>query len=218
MPLASFLILLAASTSVQESSVGFSDFKPMPLSSWKSAGDWSEHDGFMETPTGNDWKLNLASKEDFGDVQLHVEFRVPKNGNSGVYLMGRYEIQILDSFGVPNKDLLSSMCGSVYERWKDNKGYEGHPPLVNAAKPAGDWQSFDIEFRAPRFSDGKKVQNAAFLGVKLNGVVVQRRVEVTGPTRAAMFEDEKPTGPIVLQGDHGPIAFRNIRVKKLSLK
>lgn len=190
----------------------------MPLSAWKYEGDWRETGGFMETPTGNNWKLNLVSKEEFGDAQVHVEFRVPKNGNSGVYLMGRYEIQILDSFGVANKDLLSSMCGSVYERWKDNKGYEGKPPMVNAARPAGEWQSFDIIFRAPRFKNGKKVENAAFLEVRLNGVVVQHRVEVTGPTRASMAEDEKAMGPIMLQGDHGPIAFRNIRVKKLNLK
>ncbi|MBC8065594.1 MAG: ThuA domain-containing protein [Chlorobia bacterium] len=190
----------------------------MPLSRWKHEGDWREVGGAMETPTGNNGRLNLVSREELGDCQLHVEFRVPKNGNSGVYLMGRYEIQILDSYGVANKDLLSSMCGSVYERWKDGKGYEGKPPMVNAARPPGEWQSFDIVFRAPRFVNGKKVQNAAFLEVRLNGVVVQHRVEITGPTRASMAEDEKPLAPIMLQGDHGPIAFRNIRVKKLALK
>lgn len=190
----------------------------LPLSAWKAAGDWREVGGEMETVTGNNGRLNLFSKREFADCKLHLEFRVPKNGNSGVYLLGRYEIQILDSFGVANKDLLSSMCGSVYERWKDNKGYEGHPPIVNAARPAGEWQSFDIVFRAPRFKDGRKVENAAFLEVRLNGVVVQHRVEVTGPTRASNFEDEKASGPLMLQGDHGPIAFRNIWIKPLELK
>ncbi len=160
----------------------------------------------------------LVSKRSFADAQVHVEFLVPKNGNSGVYLQGRYEIQILDSHGVPDKDLQSSMCGSVYERWKDDKGYEGVPPKVNAARPAGQWQSFDILFRAPRFRAGKKVENARFLEVRLNGVLVQKGVQVTGPTRAAMFEDEKPLGPIFLQGDHGPIAYRNLSVKPLKLR
>ncbi len=191
--------------------------KPLPLSAWKFEGDWREANGYMETPTGNNWKLHLISKEEFQDVRLHAEFRVPKNGNSGVYLMGRYEIQILDSYGVENKDLQSSMCGSVYERWKDDKGYEGRPPLVNAARQAGEWQTLDIVFRAPRFKQGRKIQNAAFLEVRLNGVLVQHRVEVTGPTRASLFQDEKPRGPIMLQGDHGPIAFRNIRVTPLNL-
>ncbi len=192
--------------------------RKLNLSAWKSAGDWAEANGVMETKTGNDWKLNLLSKEEFGDAWVHVEFKVPKGGNSGVYLMGRYEIQILDSYGVANKDLKSSMCGSVYERWKDEKGYEGRPPMVNAARPAGEWQSFDILFQAPRFNGKKKVQNAAFLEVRLNGVVVQHRVVVTGPTRASMFEDEKPLGPLMLQGDHGPIAFRNLRILPLGRK
>jgi len=109
------------------------------------------------------------------------------------------------------------MCGSIYERWKDEKGYEGYKPMINAARPAGEWQSFDIVFRAPRFKNGKKVEDAAFIEVRLNGVVVQHRVKVTGPTRAAIFEDEKPTGPLLLQGDHGPIQFRNIRIRKLKL-
>ncbi len=193
------------------------DAVALPLSAWKAQGDWAEKNGVFATPTGRDWKLNLPTKEEFGDCQLHVEFNVPKGGNSGVYLMGRYEVQILDSHGVANADLQSSMCGSIYERWKDEKGYEGHKPMINAARPGGEWQSFDIVFRAPRFKNGKKVEDAAFLEVRLNGVVVQHRVKVTGPTRAAIFEDEKPTGPLLLQGDHGPIQFRNIRIRKLKL-
>lgn len=172
----------------------------------------------METPTGNEWKLNLLSKDSFADVELNVEFRVPKGGNSGVYLMGRYEIQILDSHGVPDKDLESSMCGSIYERWENDRGFEGRPPLTNAAKPAGEWQRFQIKFRAPRFRDGRKVEDALFVEVKLNGILVQKMQKVTGPTRASWFNDEQPQGPIMLQGDHGPIAYRNIWVKKVNLE
>jgi hypothetical protein len=85
---------------------------------------------------------------------------------------------------------------------------------VNATKPPGEWQSFDITFRAPRFdADGKKVSNAKFVKVVHNGKVIHENVDLTGPTRAAHWDDEKPAGPIMLQGDHGPVAYRNLRVK-----
>lgn len=188
---------------------------PLPLAAWNAQGDWRETDGVMETPTGRDWKLNLLTKEEFGSCVLRLEYRVPPGGNSGVYLMGRYEIQILDSFGVANKDLKAFMAGSIYERWKDEKGYEGRPPLVNASKRPGEWNTLEILFQAPQFLGDKKVQNARFLEVRLNGVLVQKNEEVTGPTRASWFEDEKRTGPLMLQGDHGPIAYRNVRIVRL---
>jgi 3-keto-disaccharide hydrolase len=162
---------------------------------------------------------NLFSATDFGDVELHVEFAVSKGSNSGVYLMSRYEIQILDSWGT--KDVHYSDCGGIYQRWdpkrgKGSEGYEGHPPKANASKAPGEWQTFDIVFRAPRFdADGKKTANAKFVKVTHNGTVVHENVEVTGTTRAGAWEDEKPTGPIMLQGDHGPVAFRNIRLRPL---
>jgi hypothetical protein len=169
---------------------------------------------------GKDGKTaNLFSKDEFADVEAHVEFMVSKGSNSGVYFMGRYEVQVLDSFGV--KDPHYSDCGGIYQRWdpsrgKGKEGYEGHPPKVNASKPAGEWQSFDVTFRAPRFdADGKKTKNETFLKVVHNGQVVHENVEVTGTTRAGAWEDEKPKGPLMLQGDHGPVAYRNIRVRAL---
>ena len=108
----------------------------------------------------------------------------------------------------------------IYPRWTPARNeFEGHSPRVNASKPPGEWQAFDVVFRAPRFdADGKKTENAKFVKVAHNGQVVHENVEVTGPTRAAAFDDEKPAGPLLLQGDHGPVAYRNIRIKKVELK
>ena len=157
---------------------------------------------------------NILSKMEHGDVEAHVEFMVPKGSNSGVYFMGRYEIQVFDSFGV--KEAKYSDCGGIYERWKNNKGYEGHAPRVNASRKPGEWQTFDVVFRAPRFdAAGKKTANAVFVKVVHNGTVIHENVEVTGPTRAATYEDEKPLGPLMLQGDHGPVAYANIRLRPI---
>jgi hypothetical protein len=163
-------------------------------------------------PTGR--TRNLLSKYQHGDVEAHIEFGVPKGSNSGVYLQGRYEIQILDSWGV--KSPKYGDCGGIYQRWEDGRGFEGHPPRVNASRPPGQWQTFDCIFQAPRFdASGKKIANAKFVKVVHNGVVVHENVEVTGPTRAAAFTDEKPTGPLMLQGDHGPVAYRNVWLRPL---
>jgi len=150
---------------------------------------------------------HLVSKVEHGDCFAQVEFMVPKGSNSGVYFQGRYEIQVLDSWGV--KDPKYGDCGGVYQRWKDNKGYEGRPPRVNASLAPGQWQRFDVWFRAPRFDEsGNKTADACFVKVIHNGQVVHENQPVTGPTRAAMFNDEKPTGPIMFQGDHGAVAYR----------
>jgi hypothetical protein len=162
-------------------------------------------------PTGK--TFNLLTKLEHGDVEAHIEFLVPEGSNSGVYFQGRYEIQILDSWNVAQPQ--HSDCGGIYQRWADKKGYEGHPPRVNASLPPGQWQSFDVIFRAPRFdAQGKKTANAKFVRVIHNGKLVHENVEVTGPTRAAAYNDEQPTGPLMLQGDHGPVAYRNIWVKQ----
>ncbi len=160
--------------------------------------------------------VNLLSQAQHGDVEAHVEFLVSEDSNSGVYFQGRYEIQILDSWGVENPE--SSDCGGIYQRWKNGRKYEGHPPRENASKPAGQWQSFDVIFRGPRFdAEGNKTENARFIKVLHNGKLVHEDVEVTGPTRSATFADEQPTGPLMLQGDHGPVAYRNIRIKMIAL-
>ena len=159
---------------------------------------------------------DLVSEIEFGDVEVHVEFMVPEGSNSGVYLQGRYEIQILDSHGKghPRHD----DCGGIYQRWDDNRdprGYEGHPPRENAARPPFQWQSYDIVFRGPRFdADGNKIGNARFEKVMHNGIVVHEDVELTGPTRGG-FTGEVAEGPLRLQGDHGPIAYRNVRVRRI---
>lgn len=160
--------------------------------------------------------VDLHSIEEFGDVEAHIEFMVPRGSNSGVYFQGRYEIQVFDSWGV--EEPKHSDCGGIYQRWieAEQKGFEGHPPLLNASLPPGQWQSFEVVFRAPRFDEnGIKVANARFEKVVLNGTIVHENVEVTGPTRAATFENEKNVGPLMVQGDHGPVAYRNIRVKML---
>jgi len=160
--------------------------------------------------------VNIVSKEEFRDVRAHIEFMLPKGSNSGVYFMGRYELQIYDSYGVAKDKYPGIECGGIYERWDESrspKGFEGHSPRVNVSRSGGQWQSFDVVFRAPRFdARGKKLSNARFEKVLHNGVVIHEDLEVLGPTRAGMTGDERPRGPILLQGDHGPIAFRNIRI------
>ncbi len=202
------------------------------LSTWQgNTGDWQivgevksdPNDGrklvgspgkgaLLNGPTGR--TRNLFSKAQHGDVEAHIEFMVPLGSNSGVYFQGRYEIQILDSWGVT--ELKHGDCGGIYQRWANGRGFEGHPPKVNASRPPGEWQTFDVVFRGPRFdASGKKTANARFVRVVHNGKVVHENVEVTGPTRAAGFSDEKPTGPLMLQGDHGPVAYRNIRLRAI---
>jgi hypothetical protein len=164
----------------------------------------------------NGKSVDLVSEQEFGDIEAHVEFCIPKHSNSGVYLMGRYEIQVYDSYGVEKDKYPGIECGGIYPRWINQTAVDGHSPRINASKPPGEWQSFDITFRAPRFdSKGHKIGNAKVVKVVHNGKVIHENVELNGPTRGAMAEDEKSTGPIRLQGDHGPVAYRNLRVKRL---
>lgn len=162
-------------------------------------------------PTGR--TKHLLSKQQFGDARAHLEFMVAKDSNSGVYLMGRYEVQVFDSWQKESA-YPGIECGGIYRRWDNSrtpKGFEGRSPRVNASKPPGQWQTFDIVFRAPRFDEnGRKIANARFEKVVHNGVVVHADVELTGPTRAGAYNDEKPLGPLMLQGDHGPVAYRNV--------
>jgi sugar phosphate isomerase/epimerase len=167
-------------------------------------------------PTGR--TSHLLSKEEFGDVKAHIEFMVPKDSNSGVYFMGRYEIQVFDSWN-KTSPYAGIECGGIYQRWDNSrepgkKGFEGHSPRVNKHRQPGQWQMFDVVFRAPRFDkSGRKATNARFETVAHNGVFVHEDIELTGPTRASAYHDEKPTGPLMIQGDHGPVAYRNIRIE-----
>jgi len=195
-----------------------------PSPGWNDAGAVAATDGSLAARPGEGVLTNaatgrsgdLVSQSHFGDCELHLEFMVPEGGNSGVYLQGRYEIQILDSHGSPLPG--PGDCGGVYERWDDSrspKGFEGTPPRVNAATPAGAWQSYDIVFRAPRFdARGEKIANARLERVIHNGVLIHEAVDLSGPTRGG-GAIESASGPLRLQGDHGPIAYRNLRVRRI---
>lgn len=167
-------------------------------------------------------KVNIVSTAEHGDAQIHIEFNVPKDSNSGIYVQGRYEVQVFDSYG--KQTIAEHDCGALYQRWdrkrgKGNEGYEGHTPKVNASKPAGDWQTFDITFRAPRFdAEGKKTENAKFIKVLHNGQLIHENIEMTGPTRGAKIPGEAATGPILIQGDHGSVAYRNLTITPLVSK
>lgn len=194
-----------------------------PTGAWVAAGSvfkkadqdnrlgWKPGTGaWVNGPTGR--TSHFFSRIEHGDVEAHIEFMVPKGSNSGVYFQGRYEIQVFDSWGVEKPK--HSDCGGIYQRWKSGKGYEGRPPRVNASKAPGEWQTFDVIFRAPRFdADGKKIADAVFVKVVHNGVVIHENQVLSGPTRASAWGDEKPLGPLMLQGDHGPVAYRNIQLR-----
>ncbi|HRP34006.1 MAG TPA: DUF1080 domain-containing protein [Agriterribacter sp.] len=162
-------------------------------------------------------KSHLITKDSYGDLEIQLDFMMAKGSNSGIYLQGRYELQLMDSW--TKTDPAFSDCGGIYQRWNNDKntGFEGYPPLVNVARAPGLWQHLDIKFRAPRFNDkGIKTEDARFETVYLNGVLVQQQVALTGPTRSPLFEDERATGPLMIQGDHGNIAIRNIRYRPSS--
>lgn len=159
--------------------------------------------------------VNLVTNGKWGDLELYLEFLLAKGSNSGVYLHGLYEVQIFDSANSAGP-MKTSDGGAIYQRWIDNKGVGGSPPSRNASRPPGEWQSYRILFRAPRFDPaGKKTENARFLKVLHNAVSVQTNIEADGPTRSAMDIPEAAVNPIMLQGDHGPVAFRNIYVRSL---
>jgi hypothetical protein len=157
--------------------------------------------------------VNLSSQAGFGDCIVEAEFMVGKSSpdnetdsNSGIKLMNIYEIQIFDSYGKTN--LSKTDCGAVYSQTK---------PLVNACKKPGEWQKLVIDFRAPRFDEaGNKTANAKFVKVTLNGRVVQSNVEIAHGTNVSRNAKEHPAGPIYLQGDHGAVAFRYVKVTPLN--
>lgn len=149
--------------------------------------------------------VDLYTESKFGDARIELEFMVPKGSNSGVYVLGEYEVQILDSYG--KQKIGTGDVGALYG---------AAPPRVNASKPPGEWQKFVIEFRAPKFdASGRKIANARFVKVELNGQLLHENVEMKGPTPSGVTGKEAPEGPLMFQGDHGPVAYRNIRITPL---
>jgi hypothetical protein len=164
---------------------------------------------------------NLYTKQKFADVEIHLEFNLPKGSNSGVKFHGHYEIQLYDSFG--KKELSGEDCGGIYPRAELRPRYthidKGIPPRVNACKPAGQWQTLDVVFQAPRFdASGKKISNARIAKATLNGQVIHENQELLTPTGDRWKSAEMFEGPLMLQADHGPVAFRNVRVKTTPAK
>ena len=157
---------------------------------------------------------NIVTTSRYGDVELYLEFLLAARSNSGVYVQGLYEIQIFDSYGVAK--LKFGDCGGIYTRSVEGKLVGGRPPLENASRPPGQWQSVHLWFQAPRIdAQGRKIASARFLRVLHNGVLVQENQEVYGPTHSAMPIPEAAENPLMLQGDHGPVAYRNIYVRPL---
>jgi len=147
--------------------------------------------------------LDIFSKKEFGDCRIELELMVPKDSNSGIYVMGRYEIQVLDSWGRPGTT--PGDIGAIYGA--------ASPPANFCRKP-GEWQRCVVEFRAPRFDpSGKKVADARFLSIVLNGHTIHRDLPmVKGATPGGVSGDEARVGPLMFQGNHGPVAYRNIKV------
>lgn len=171
--------------------------------------------------TAKDLKVPyLMTKAEYGDLHVEMEFLIPKGSNAGVYLMGRYEVQIFDSFGLT--ELHYDDLGGIYQSWdpslpQKQEGFAGTPPKVNATKAPGEWQTLDITFRAPRLdAAGKKIADPVFEKVLVNGILVQENVSVPGPTRSSPLSTDAATGPLTIQGDHGPIAIRKLRVTSLA--
>ena len=161
------------------------------------------------TPAARDY---LLSRFEHGDADLELQSMMARGSNSGIYLQGRYEIQLLDSWGETQPRY--SDCGGVYQRRRaDGTQFEGAAPRMNACKAPGLWQDLRIVFQAPRFGgDGRKRQNAKLLSVEINGVLVHENLELSGPTGGAIGDDEVASAPLMIQGDHGPVAFRNFRL------
>ena len=183
------------------------------LAAWQSPDGkpvaWLTSGGVVQTGKGN-----IQTKESFGDVQLHVEFATPSEvmgdsqgrGNSGVFLAGVFEIQVLDSYNNP-----------TYPDGQAAAMYGQFPPLVNASRPPGEWQAYDITFTAPRFS-GSKLEAPAVVTVLHNGVIVQNARAFWGPTahqRIDPYLPESAKGPIRLQDHQNPVRYRNIWLRRL---
>jgi hypothetical protein len=189
-------------------------FDGKDLSHWQSDSQpakWKLGDGYFEVVRGAG---NLTTKEKFGDVQLHIEWSAPNpptsssqgRGNSGVFLMGRYEVQVLDPWNNPT--YADGQAGAIYGQW---------PPLANPGRKPGEWNAYDIVFEAPRLV-GDKLMTPAILTVFFNGVLVQNHKEVMGPTvhrELAHYVAQPAEDSLMLQNHGNPVRYRNIWVRRL---
>lgn len=180
-------------------------------SHWKNAESWKVEDGNLVAGKGQ-----IVSNEEFGDCQVHIEWSAPTppkgsgqgRGNSGVFMMGRYEIQVLDSYD--NETYHDGQAGAIYKQT---------PPMVNAMRPPGEWNTYDIFWTAPKFQDDGALQSPAYVTVVHNGVLILNHFELLGDTpynRPPKYQAHAATGPIAIQ-DHGnPVRFRNIWVREIT--
>ncbi|MEX2233057.1 MAG: DUF1080 domain-containing protein [Cyclobacteriaceae bacterium] len=170
----------------------------------------------VNLPDKTNHGVDLYTSAEYGDVDLELDYMMASGSNSGIYLQGRYEVQLEDTWGL--KTTSSGKNGGIYEQWDDkrpegNKGYGGFAPRQNASRAPGLWQHLKISFQAPRFdATGKKIESARMLRVELNGVLIHENIALPGPTRGGL-QPEKATGPLRIQGDHGAVAFRNIAIE-----
>jgi hypothetical protein len=193
-------------------------FDGTDLSAWRTedggAAQWKVTGDYMETVAGTD---SIFTKQKFGDCQLHIEWASPVNsdgkngqarGNSGVFFMEKYEVQVLNSY--QNRTYSDGHAGSVYAQY---------PPQVNAIRPPGEWQSYDIVFHRPRFKKDGTIKRPARITAFVNGVLVQDNVHLTGPTgwlQQKAYEAHAPKLPIKLQDHDSPVRFRNIWLRPLT--
>jgi len=185
-------------------------FDGKDLSKWAGGDQWIIQDGYAIAN-----KTGITTKDSFGDYQLHLEFASPAEvkgsgqgrGNSGVYLAGKYEVQILDSY--QNKTYYDGQCASIYKQ---------HPPLVNVSRKPGEWQTYDIVFESPRFEADGKLARPGYVTVLHNGVVVQNHFELTGGTfydQPPKYTPHPPRQPIHLQYHGNPVRFRNMWIREV---
>jgi hypothetical protein len=174
----------------------------------------------LNQPTKKNPGTDIISSEIFGDVDLKMTYMMGEGSNSGVYLQGQYEVQLYDSWKETTPRAGGN--GGVYERWDESKpdgqkGYQGYAARQNVSKAPGVWQNLEVSFRAPRFdAAGKKTENARFRHIKLNGVTIHEDLELFGPTRGALKATDVATGPIRIQGDHGPVAIKSLEVMQMN--
>ena len=186
------------------------------LSHWRAQSGgpakWIVRDGYVEVAPGTG---DIVTTDKFGDVQLHIEWATPavpkgegqERGNSGVFLMERYEIQVLDSYD--NKTYYHGQAGSVYKQYA---------PLVNASRKPGEWQTYDILFHAPKFDEQGKVIDRARVTVIHNGALIQNNAEIYGLTyndRPALYIAHSPQESLRLQDHENPVRYRNIWIRRL---